>query len=63
MDTDSARIPVRSHRQAMDWSLVLASQDIPAFISESETRQLRRRVETHLKSLKTPGDRMGPAIP
>ena len=32
MDTATARIPVRSRRQAMDWSLVLASQDIGVII-------------------------------
>ncbi len=31
-----SRIPVRSHRQAMDWSLVLASQGIETTITEAE---------------------------
>lgn len=31
-DSPTLRIPVRSRRHAMDWSLVLASQDIPAVI-------------------------------
>jgi rhomboid protease GluP len=36
MDTTTARIPMRSRRQAMDWSLVLASQDIEVAIDYSE---------------------------
>ncbi|MEK7676202.1 MAG: rhomboid family intramembrane serine protease [Verrucomicrobiota bacterium] len=40
METSSAIIPTRSKRQAMDWSLVLASQDIPTTIALSaEERQ------------------------
>jgi rhomboid protease GluP len=35
-DADSARIPVRSRHQAMDWSLVLASQSIEVTIDHSE---------------------------
>ncbi|MCX6926789.1 MAG: rhomboid family intramembrane serine protease [Verrucomicrobia bacterium] len=34
MDSATARIPVRSHRQAMDWSLVLVSQGIESTIEE-----------------------------
>jgi rhomboid protease GluP len=36
MDAATARIPVHSRRQAMDWSLVLASQDIEVTIDYSE---------------------------
>ena len=35
MEPVMSRIPVRSHRQAMDWSLVLASQGIETTIEES----------------------------
>jgi len=35
-DRQTAAIPVRSQRKAMDWSLVLASQEIPTTISFSE---------------------------
>jgi rhomboid protease GluP len=35
MDSATARIPVRSRRQAMDWSLVLASQEIGVAIDYS----------------------------
>jgi rhomboid protease GluP len=42
MDSASASIPVRSEQQAMDWSLVLASQGIEAAIEqEAETGQWR----------------------
>jgi rhomboid protease GluP len=34
MDPATARIPVRSHRQAMDWSLVLVSQGIETAIEQ-----------------------------
>src|ERR1039457_4322033 len=36
MEPATARIPVRSHRQAMDWSLVLVSQGIETTIDQSE---------------------------
>jgi rhomboid protease GluP len=36
MDVTTARIPMRSRRQAMDWSLVLASQDIEVAIDYSD---------------------------
>ncbi len=36
MDTGLARIPARSRQQAMDWSLVLASQDIEVTITRSQ---------------------------
>ncbi len=36
MEPVTARIPVRSHRQAMDWSLVLVSQNIETSIEQSE---------------------------
>lgn len=35
MEPAMSRIPVRSHRQAMDWSLVLASQGIEAVIEDA----------------------------
>jgi rhomboid protease GluP len=35
METATARIPTRSHRQAMDWSLVLVSQGIETTIDEA----------------------------
>jgi rhomboid protease GluP len=35
METVTARIPTRSHRQAMDWSLVLVSQGIDTTIDEA----------------------------
>lgn len=36
MERPTARIPVRSHRQAMDWSLVLVSQGIETTIDQAE---------------------------
>jgi rhomboid protease GluP len=36
MEATTARIPVRSHRQAMDWSLVLVSQGIETTIDQAE---------------------------
>ncbi|HEX4647040.1 MAG TPA: rhomboid family intramembrane serine protease [Verrucomicrobiae bacterium] len=36
-DMEETRIPARSRRQAMDWSLVLVSQGIEAIIEQSET--------------------------
>jgi membrane associated rhomboid family serine protease len=36
MEPATARIPVRSHRQAMDWSLVLVSQGIETTIDQAE---------------------------
>src|ERR1039457_1964225 len=36
MDPATTRIPVRSHRQAMDWSLVLVSQGIETTIDQAE---------------------------
>src|ERR1035441_4893294 len=36
MSSAPARIPVRSHRQAMDWSLVLVSQGIETTIDQAE---------------------------
>jgi rhomboid protease GluP len=36
MESATARIPVRSHRQAMDWSLVLVSQGIESTIVQAE---------------------------
>ena len=36
MESGSATIPVRSHRQAMDWSLVLVSQGIECTIVQLE---------------------------
>ena len=36
MEPATARIPVRSQRQAMDWSLVLVSQGIEATINQAE---------------------------
>jgi rhomboid protease GluP len=36
MDTDTARIPARSRREAMDWSLVLISQGIESTIEHTE---------------------------
>jgi rhomboid protease GluP len=39
MDSTETHIPVRSERQAMDWSLVLASQGISATILKSENGQ------------------------
>ncbi len=36
MASETARIPVRSHRQAMDWSLVLVSQGIETTIDPGE---------------------------
>src|SRR5512144_2663133 len=36
MDTMTARIPVRSERQAMEWSLVLVSQGIETAIERSD---------------------------
>ena len=36
MESATARIPVRSHRQAMDWSLVLVSQGIETTIDQAE---------------------------
>ncbi len=38
MDPATARIPLRSHRQAMDWSLVLVSQGIETIIDHAEDR-------------------------
>src|SRR5271168_3132778 len=37
MDGPPPAIPARSKRQAMDWSLVLASQGITAIIRQTET--------------------------
>jgi membrane associated rhomboid family serine protease len=37
MDTPPPAIPARSKRQAMDWSLVLASQDIAAIINQTDS--------------------------
>ena len=36
MESATARIPARSHRQAMDWSLVLVSQGIETTIDQGE---------------------------
>lgn len=36
MDADSRRIPARTQRQALDWSLALASQGIEPFIDRSD---------------------------
>src|ERR1019366_7200333 len=36
MEATTARIPTRSHRQAMDWSLVLVSQGIETTIDQAE---------------------------
>jgi rhomboid protease GluP len=36
MESATARIPVRSHRQAMDWSLVLVSQGIESTIVQAD---------------------------
>jgi len=36
MESSTARITARSHRQAMDWSLVLASQGIETVIQQSD---------------------------
>ncbi len=36
MDSETASIPVRSHRQALDWSLVLVSQGIETTIVQAE---------------------------
>lgn len=38
-ETESASISARSERQAMDWSLVLASQDIPTRIERASDRE------------------------
>ena len=36
MESPASRIPARSRRQAMDWSLVLVSQGIETIIQNSE---------------------------
>lgn len=47
MNSELTIIRVRSKRQAMDWSLVLASQDIQAIIERTEQREWALLVEPH----------------
>lgn len=44
-DTVAATIPAHSERQAMDWSLVLASQDIPTTIDRTEDNRWQLLVD------------------
>src|SRR5262245_48934877 len=46
-EAQTAAIPVRSRRKAMDWSLVLASQEIPTTISHSEETGWALLVDRH----------------
>lgn len=58
MESETARIPVRSERQAMDWSLVLASQGLETEIERGEhgsgwaLRVPRRDCERALRALR-----------
>jgi len=47
MDLSTNRIPARSKRQAMDWSLVLVSQEIETTIEQSEDGGWRLVVSPH----------------